>query len=116
MKTMDDKTLELYTFIQERYLWQFYSRSWDRDENIHGILNKFSEIMLGEDVTGFDSLKERAFYAEAKMMVLETKQRFPWLEELEKSQLEAMVQNVKGKMIDVYITRSLNLELTNSNY
>ena len=113
---MEERTLALYTFIQERYLWQFYSRTWDREENIKGILEKYAEILGGKEVPSSDSLKDRAYFAEAKTAARETQQRFPWLKEMGQAQIESMVKEIEEKMIDVYITRSLNLELTNPNY
>jgi V-containing nitrogenase delta subunit len=113
---MEEKARELYKFIQERYLWQFYSRTWDRDENINGILKKFAGIVTGEESGIADSPKERAFYAEAKMVAAESRKKFPWLDELEKDQIRAIVEEVREKLIDVAITRSQNCELNNPNY
>lgn len=113
---MEDKIQELYKFFQQRYLWQFYSRSWDRDENINGILDKLPVILSGEQLTLSDSLKERAFYAEAKMVAVEVKERFSWITGLDKSQIQSMIAAVKDKIIDVTITKSQNGELNIQNY
>jgi nitrogenase delta subunit len=116
MGKMEDQALELYTFIQERYLWQFYSRTWDREENIAEILKKSSEMLAGDEVTIADTLKDRAFYAEAKMVADETRRKFPWLAEMGKPEIQAIVEKVKAKLIDTNITRSQNAELHNPNY
>ena len=113
---MEDKAQELYAFIQERYLWQFYSRTWDREENINEILKKFAAIIKGEKVKIADTFKDKAFYAEAKTVAVETKRKFPWLEQLEKSRVDKIVAEVKEKLIDVTITRSQNGELNVQNY
>lgn len=113
---MEEKVLELYTFIQERYLWQFYSRTWDRDENINEIIKKFSAIISGEELEASDSLKDRAFFAEAKMVAAEAGKKLPWLYEPEKQQVRAIIDKVKEKLIDTYITRSQNSELNIPNY
>ncbi|HWQ72270.1 MAG TPA: Fe-only/vanadium nitrogenase subunit delta [Desulfitobacteriaceae bacterium] len=113
---MEEKALELYKFMQERYLWQFYSRSWDRDENINGILNNLLAILAEEEVAVSNSLRNQALYAEAKMVALETRKKFPWLEELDKSQIQAIIESVRKKIIDITIARSQNVELNVPNY
>lgn len=107
---MDEKAQELYSFIQERYLWQFYSRTWDRDENINNILDYLVMILAGEKLASTDS-KERYYYAEAVTVANEVKKRFPWLAEVKRAELEQIVADVKTKLIDVVITRSQNEEL-----
>lgn len=116
VNVMEEKVLELYTFIQERYLWQFYSRTWDREENINEILKKFSAMITGEELAASDSLKDKAFFAEAKMVAAESVKKIPWLGELDKRQIQEIIEKVKGKLIDTYITRSQNSELNIPNY
>lgn len=116
MEEIDEKVLELYNFIQKRYLWQFYSRTWDRDENINEILKKFSAIITGEEAVVSESSKDRAFYAEAKIVAAETGKKIPWLKEMDKEQIRGIIEKVKEKLIDVTITRSQNAELNIPNY
>lgn len=113
---MEEKALELYKFIQERYLWQFYSRTWDREENIREILGKTAQILSGEEVVPGDTNKDRAYYAEAKMVANEAAGKFPWLGELDKPLVQAIIGEVKTKLIDVMITNSQNGELNIPNY
>jgi hypothetical protein len=43
---------DLFGFTcRKRCLWQFFSRSWDRKENIEGYLGKLTELLLGEPLT-----------------------------------------------------------------
>lgn len=106
----------LYRFIQERYLWQFYSRTWDRDENIREILGKAERLLAKDEVALGDTAKDKAFYAEAKMVALELGKKFSWLHELDRPQLQAMIQAVKEKLVEVTITNSQNGELNIPNY
>jgi V-containing nitrogenase delta subunit len=112
---LEDQTLTLYSFIQERYLWQFYSRTWDREENIDHIMDEFVKILSGE-TTGGNSPEERYFYAEAATVAAETKRKFPWLSGLERAELESLAARVKVKLIDVTVTHSRNQELNVSYY
>jgi V-containing nitrogenase delta subunit len=112
---LEDKALALYSFIQERYLWQFYSRTWDREENINNIMQKFFQIISDEKAVG-ENPKDQCFFAEAITVVNETKKQFAWLSELERTELEKIVESVKAKLIDVTITKSQNEELNVPNY
>ena len=75
-----DKVDQLFSYVQERCLWQFFSRSWDRQENLDGILKSATDLLTGKDPAR-ETPMERLFYADAKVMVQDFKQRFPWLEE-----------------------------------
>jgi V-containing nitrogenase delta subunit len=108
---MEDKVQELYKFIQERYLWQFYSRTWDRKENINEILGKAAKILAKEEVVIQDTSKDKVFYAEAKMVADEVSRKFSWLGEMDKTQIFTIVEKVKDKLIDVTVTNSQNGEL-----
>ncbi|MGD8399987.1 MAG: Fe-only/vanadium nitrogenase subunit delta [Bacillota bacterium] len=107
---MEEQTLTLYSFIQERYLWQYYSRTWDREENIHHIMDEFVKILSGVTTVGA-SPKERYFYAEAATVAAETKRKFPWLGKLDRAELESLAASVKAKLLDVMVARSQNGEL-----
>jgi V-containing nitrogenase delta subunit len=107
---LDEKAQALYEFIQERYLWQFYSRTWDREENINGILAEFVRILAGEKPAGNDP-KERYFYAEAVTVARETGEKFAWLAGLSGAELQKLVESVRAKLIDTTVIRSQNEEL-----
>ncbi len=113
---MDDKALKLYSFIQERYLWQFYSRTWDREENIEGILTKAVKLLSGQKLQAEDNSKDRYFYAEAVTVADEIKKKFPWLGEMSGEQIKDAFDAVRDKLIDVTVTNSLNGELNIPNY
>jgi hypothetical protein len=108
---LEEQTLTLYAFIQERYLWQFYSRTWDREKNIHHIMDEFVKILSGAATGGGASPEERYFYAEAATVAAETKRKFPWLGKLDRAELESLAASVKAKLMDVTVARSQNGEL-----
>ena len=41
---MEQNITQLYNYVQERCLWQFFSRSWDRKENIDGIMAQAKKL------------------------------------------------------------------------
>jgi V-containing nitrogenase delta subunit len=115
MMGMQDRIEELSLFIQERCLWQFHSRSWDRKENIDGILAKVVAILMNDQLS-LETLQDRCFYANAKILTSEIKNAFPWLGELDESQLKTLIDGVREKLLDVTVNRSLNAELNVPNY
>ena len=38
----------LFDYVQERCLWQFFSRTWDRKENIEGIIKQATTLLHGK--------------------------------------------------------------------
>lgn len=112
---MKSRLEELFSFVQERYLWQFYSRSWDREENIKGILDATFEICTGKQVKG-ETLMDKYFYTEGKAFSEVIKKKFPWFLELDESEKRSLINDLQTKLLDVVVARSLNAELKNPNY
>lgn len=110
-----EKINQLFEYVQERCLWQFFSRSWDRQENIDGIL-KTAENLLAGAAPNLETPMDRLFYADAKIMVADFKQRFPWVAEEAPTQWGELMQGLKDKLVEFAITKSLNHELNHSLY
>ncbi|RUM33194.1 MAG: protein VnfG [Archaeoglobus sp.] len=113
---MDDRVEELYSYIQSRCLWQFFPREWDRRANIEGILEKAIELLTEGECQVSETLLDRYFYVEAKALVIDVKSRFPWLNELNKAEKRAIMEEVKKKLMEVMVVKSLNPELRLSGY
>jgi nitrogenase delta subunit len=101
--------------VQKRYLWQFFSRSWDRVENINGIVAAATDMFLGVQPAKHQPM-DRLFYADAKEMVKDFEEKFPWIETLEPTKLKEVMERLKSELVDHTITRSLNHELNHSLY
>ncbi|WP_311774788.1 nitrogenase vanadium-iron protein, alpha chain [Nostoc sp. 2RC] len=112
---IQERTEEVTSLIQQRCLWQFHSRSWDREENINGVLGLTAKILTGEQVV-LETLIDRAFYADAKLLVIDLEKKFQWLSKMDNVQKKAVLESVKHKLIDIAITKSLNGELHHSIY
>ncbi|WP_225895933.1 nitrogenase vanadium-iron protein, alpha chain [Dendronalium phyllosphericum] len=112
---IQERTEEVTSLIQQRCLWQFHSRSWDREENINGVLAQAAKILTGEEVV-LETLIDRAFYADAKLLVIDLEKKFQWLSKMDNVQKKAILESVKHKLIDIAITKSLNGELHHSLY
>jgi nitrogenase delta subunit len=101
--------------VQERCLWQFFSRTWDRKENIEGILHAATALFTGKQPPRHTPT-EKLFYADALVMVTDVKQRFPWIETENPSHIQEIMDVVKEKLVDIAITNSKNHELSHSLY
>ncbi|MEH2054494.1 nitrogenase subunit alpha, partial [Nostoc sp.] len=112
---IQERAAEVTKLIQERCLWQFHSRAWDREENINGVLNMAAQILTGEKVV-LETLIQRGFYADAKILSADLEIRFSWLNSMENSQKKAVLEAVKAMLIDIVITKSKNGELHYSLY
>jgi len=112
---IQERTEEVTSLIQQRCLWQFHSRSWDREENINGVLNKAATILTGQKVV-LETLADRAFYADATALVADLERKFQWLSKTDNEQKKAILESVKKRLIEIAITKSLNAELHHSLY
>ena len=110
-----EKLDQLFGYVQERCLWQFFSRAWDRQENIDGIMKVATDILTGKDLS-LSTPMERLFYADAKVMVMDFRERFPWINDAGAAQIRDLMHALKDKLVEFAITKSLNHELNHSLY
>lgn len=109
------KVDQLYGYVQERCLWQFYSRNWDRRENIDGVLGKAEELLTGKELT-LATPQDRLYYADAKILVADCKERFSWMADVGPAEVRSLLDTLKEKLVAIAITGSKNRELTHSLY
>lgn len=112
---MASKVDELFDYVQERCLWQFHSRSWDRSENIDKIIEKAIELLAGREPAG-ETPAERCFVADAKVMVADFRSRFPWIGEAGEVEITQLMGGLRDRLVDLAITRSRNHELNHTLY
>jgi vanadium nitrogenase delta subunit len=106
---------EFVTFIQEHCLWQFFSRAWDRENNINGILSLAFKILTGESFE-CKTPDERCNFANANSLAKQLKSALPWLKDLNKDDLNNVISKVKAKLEDLTVKHSLNGELNQPGY
>lgn len=106
---------QLYNYCQERYLWQFFSRTWDRQENIDNIVATAEKLFNGEPVSR-ESPMEKLFYSDAVIMVADFKERFPWITKSSPDEIRELLAGLKDRLTEIAITKSLNGELNHSLY
>ncbi len=112
---MQEKIDALVGYIQQKCLWQFFSRAWDREENIAGVLDRTRDLLLGA-TPPVDTDIDRCHLADAKTLSAELRSEFPWVAGMRPDQLGALFQGVKETMMEIAVAKSRNGELYVSYY
>ena len=112
---MKEKTEEVVSYIQERCLWQFFSRSWDREENIAGIMTQIESMLTGKNPV-LETQMDRCWYADATILVADLKRMFPRIPAASADEIRTVFARVKQRMREISIEKSRNEELNVSNY
>ncbi len=112
---MEDRAEQLFDYVQERCLWQFHSRSWDRQQNINGIIAKATELLQGQTPTA-DTAMDRCLMADARIMVTDFHSRFPWIKDASAEEIWKVMEQLGQRLIEVAITHSKNRELEHHLY
>lgn len=112
---LEDKLDDLYDYVQERCLWQFFSRTWDRQENIDGVLGQVEKLLKGEAPVR-NSPMEKLFYSDAVVMVSDIKARFPWIGQSGHEEITQLMDGLKSRLVETVITKSTNRELNHHLY
>ncbi len=110
-----EKVDQLFGYVQERCLWQFFSRTWDRKENLDGIFSAATEFLTGKTPKR-ETPMEKLFYADAKIMVKDFEERFPWIRQEKPAEIVKLIEGVKERVWEISIDKSLNGELNHSLY
>ncbi len=112
---MTTKADDLVAFIQEHCLWQFASRTPDREENMNGVL-----AFLGEILTGVapkpETPMERCHFADANQLASAVKVAFPWLQSLNRDEISDLISGVLVRIHEITVEKSLNGELNLQTY
>lgn len=110
-----DKIAPLENYIMKNCLWQFNSRGWDRRKQNAGILGK-TALLLCDEPVDISAPLDRCHWVDAVMLDRAYRELFPWLQELPKADIKALMQLLNARLDWLTIDGSLNLELTVVNY
>lgn len=105
----------VYGFVMERCLWQFFSRNWDREDNINTIMPYVAKLQSGQPVDRSTHILN-SHYADAKILTAQLTERFPWFSSLGADEARDICDRVREKLIDIAVVNSLNAERTEANY
>jgi len=112
---MKERIEQLVDHIMKWSLWQFNSRAWDRENQNEGVLTKTMQILCNEPVEK-ETPADRCYWAEAVILAREFKSNYPWLLEMQKSEIKLLMKGLKDRIDYLTITGSLNEELTVKRY
>jgi nitrogenase delta subunit len=112
---MKDRIEQLVDFIMKWCLWQFHSRSWDREKQNEGILTKTMQLLCEEPVD-LSTPSDRCYWVDAVYLANGFKKTCPWLGTMDKKDIKLLMQGLKERIDYLTINGSLNQELTNPIY
>jgi V-containing nitrogenase delta subunit len=112
---MSEKAEALVAFIQEHCLWQFASRAPDREENIDGVLSLLGILLTGGSPK-LTTPMDRLHFANANQLASQVKSRFPWIKDLRKDELLALISGTIERIHELTVKKSLNGELHQQAY
>lgn len=110
-----EKVEQLADFIMKKCLWQFHSRTWDRERQNENILGMTAKIVCGEDFE-HETAEDRCYWVDAKYMADSFSTHFPWLAQMDLSQRREIMDSLKERIDFLTIKSSLNEELKDANY
>jgi Vanadium/alternative nitrogenase delta subunit. len=99
----------------ERCLWQFFSRNWDREDNINTIMSNVAKLQSGQKVDRSTQIAN-SHYADAKILTAQLTERYSWFAGLSRDDVTGLCDKVREKLIDIAVTNSLNAERTAPRY
>ena len=112
---MQEKVEQLVDYIMKKCLWQFHSRTWDRERQNEGILTRTRQLLCGEPVER-ETPADRCYWVDAVHMVEVFRERYPWINTMDKGELATLMDGLQTRINHLTITGSLNLELTDQHY
>jgi len=106
---------QLVEYIMKKCLWQFHSRTWDRERQNEGILTKTMQILCDELVeTGTPA--DKCYWVDAVILAENYKEKYSWFANMDKSEIKLIMQGVKERIDFLTITGSLNKEINDALY
>lgn len=112
---LTQRTEQLVDFIMKHCLWQFHSRSWDRERQNVEILGMTATLLYGEPVEA-RTPADRCYRVDAVYLVDSFRAHYPWIGELAREEIRRLIDNLKQRLDVLTITGSLNEELTDKHY
>lgn len=112
---MNSHVEQLVDYIMKWCLWQFNSRTWDREKQNEGILTRTMQLLCNEPVTR-ETPADKCYWVEAAVLTRDFKKEFPWINTMSTEEIKTLMQGLKERIDFLTITGSLNKELTNPQY
>jgi vanadium nitrogenase delta subunit len=115
IKSTNPKVRQLYDYVQERCLWQFYSRSWDRRDNIENITRMTGAFLTGK-TPEVKTVHDHQYFADAKMMAADLNRRYAWLADEKPESIGDLMGQLRDELLDLAVDNCGNTEINWSFY
>ena len=102
--------------MQERCLWQFFSRTWDRKENIEGIFAAATDMFHNKPAEAAHADGHSCSMPTPRSWSTDFKRALPLDRRAGADQDHRVDDGLKDELVDHTITKSLNHELNHSLY
>ena len=112
---MKDRIEQLVDYIMKWSLWQFHSRTWDREKQNEGILTKAMQLLCEEPVA-CETPADKCYWVDAMILAKDFKAMYPWISMMDNKDIKFLMQGLKERLDYLTITGSLNQELTDPKY
>ncbi len=112
---MKDRIAQLEDYIMKHCLWQFHSRTWDRERQNEGVLGTTTKILCNEPVAN-ETREDRCYWVDAVCLADAFKERYQWINDMDVPEIKTLMQGLKERIDYVTISGSLNKELTDKLY
>ena len=112
---MKDRIEQLLDYIMKKCLWQFNSRTWDRENQNEGVLTKTMQLLCDEPVE-LGTPADKCYWVDAVCLADAYKSRYPWLTKMNKDEIKVLMKELKDRIDYLTITGSLNKELNDPLY
>ncbi|EPJ5863583.1 Fe-only nitrogenase subunit delta [Raoultella planticola] len=113
--SQDEKVEQMVDYIMKNCLWQFHSRSWDREKQNAGVLGKTRELLCDQPVT-LETPADRCYWVDAMVLADAWRARFSWLQSMTIEAIAELMDALHQRLDYLTITGSLNAELTDKRY
>ena len=113
--TQEEQVELLVDYIMKHSLWQFHSRTWDREKQNAGVLSKTRQLLCDEQVD-LSTPADRCYWVDAVVLADAWRQRFQWLHSMSKDAIKTLMDALHQRIDYLTITGSLNAELTDKRY
>lgn len=112
---MEDKVEQLVDYIMKNCLWQFHSRTWDRERQNENIMKKTMQLLCEEPVEK-ETYEDKCYWVDAVCLADAFKDKYSWITALDSGEIKLLIKDVKDRIDFLTITGSLNLELNDPLY
>jgi nitrogenase delta subunit len=112
---MKDRIAQLEDYIMKNCLWQFHSRTWDRERQNREILTRTMQILC-EEPAAHETGEDRCYWVDAVCLADAFKSRYPWMHELAEAEIKQLMHGLKDRIDHITYKGSLNKELTDQHY